>query len=328
MTKIWGCICIMDDRIDNITFGGSITTSANALMVAVRAGQYMSAIVHISPSTYELTLDGQSSLSVALSLDLEVEGHLSVKLDVGNQFMEGEVDGFFRTAAGAVGPAPVIAGASLSGEGQANWHVGFNPIDGNSYQSFQGSIAMNVMGVAVSVDFVPPFVHSTGFGTGLNAGFYFGVNAPKSEAWVLLGPDPRYQLNMAALPDRLTGVYGFVAIKQGIDLYVVSGEYEVFVGLGAFVLDVVRATNLGGLKPPGFPLVGAPYAIGNLGGRIHGEILGGLVSAGAWFNLQLIAPYPFHFEGTVGLEGCVAWVFCGSVSITVGLNTAQGFYIK
>ena len=329
MTQIWGCVCIRDDRIDNIVFGGSLTTSSNTLMVVARTGQHMSAIVRMSPSVFEVTLDGTATLSVALSLDMEVNGHLSIKFDVGNQFMEGEVDAYFRTAAAVATPdlPPVLAGASLTGQGQANWHIGLNPFDSNSYQSIQGSISMNVMGVVVSV--VPPFV--VGAGMGLNAGFYIGMNAPKSDAWVLLGSNPRYQLNMAALPDRLTGVYGFVQIKHDISLFILSGGYEVFVGLGAFVLDVGQAAGLGGLLPPvppGTPLAGIPYAVGNLGGRIHGEFLGGLVGGSAWINLQLIGPYPFSFEGTIGIEGCVLWVACTTYHFTVGVNTNEGFYVR
>jgi hypothetical protein len=53
-----------------------------------------------------------------------------------------------------------------------------------------------------------------------------------------------------------------------------------------------------------------------------------LVSAGAYFDLQIIGPYPFGFQGTVGLEACVLWVACGSVDVTIGLNTTEGFYIR
>jgi hypothetical protein len=52
-----------------------------------------------------------------------------------------------------------------------------------------------------------------------------------------------------------------------------------------------------------------------------------LVSAGGWADLNVIAPYPFAFEGTLGLEGCVLWVFCGSVDVTVGLSSADGLFV-
>jgi len=93
---------------------------------------------------------------------------------------------------------------------------------------------------------------------------------------------------------------------------VISGGYEFFVGLGLFVNDPVPA----------------PYLVGNLGGRVHGEILGGLASAAAGFNIQIIGPYPGLFHGSVSLEACVLWVFCGGVDIGIGLNTTDGFYIE
>ena len=36
-------------------------------------------------------------------------------------------------------------------------------------------------------------------------------------------------------------------------------------------------------------------------------------------------PAPIYFDGTVGLEGCVAWVLCASVELNAGLNS-NGFY--
>jgi hypothetical protein len=68
--------------------------------------------------------------------------------------------------------------------------------------------------------------------------------------------------------------------------------------------------------------------VGHVGVHIWGEILGGAVSAGGWADLDVIAPYPFSYEGTLGLEGCVAWVFCGSVDVTVGLNSSDGLFVR
>ncbi len=139
-----------------------------------------------------------------------------------------------------------------------------------------------------------------------------------------MGDDPRYALNLTPMPSRLSGLYGSLSVSQSISLFIISGGYELHVGLGAFTLTPASATLLGALAAG----PGLPYIVGNLGGRIHGEILGGLVSAAAWFNLQLMGPYPFSFQGTVGLEACVLWVFCGSVDLTIGLNTTEGFYIR
>jgi hypothetical protein len=54
---------------------------------------------------------------------------------------------------------------------------------------------------------------------------------------------------------------------------------------------------------------------------VYGEILGGLVSASAWANLSLRGPAPTLFEGTFGLEGCVLWVLCASVSVTATVDS-------
>jgi hypothetical protein len=152
-----------------------------------------------------------------------------------------------------------------------------------------------------------------------------GVNAPKDHAWVLQDTDSRFKLNMAPLPDRLTGVYGYVKASQSVNLWIVSGGIEAYAGVGGFLLtpEEVRP-DLGALPSP----FGLPYVVGNLGIHVWGEILGGLVSAGAWGDFGIMLPYPFHFEGTLGLEGCVLWAFCERVDVTCGLNTAEGFYLR
>ncbi|OPX32615.1 hypothetical protein B1H10_07340 [candidate division KSB1 bacterium 4484_188] len=102
-------------------------------------------------------------------------------------------------------------------------------------------------------------------------GFYVGLNAPKNKAWILQDEHSRFRLNTSVLPDRLTGLYGYNQSSVGFNVFIFSGGIETYVGLGGFV-----------------------------GVHIHGEILGGLVSAGAWGDLQVIGPYPFSFQGTVG----------------------------
>jgi hypothetical protein len=186
------------------------------------------------------------------------------------------------------------------------------------FVEMQGMIGLKMMASAG----IPGL--GAGAGMGITGAFYIGKNAPKSRAWVLVGGDPRFSLNMTPLPDHLTGIYGSIHIEQGVNIAIISGGYEITVGLGAFVLEPSAAASLGALSPG----IGLPYVVGDLGGRIHGEILGGLVSAGAYFNLSIIGPYPFGFEGKVGLEACVLWVACGSVDVTIGLNTTEGFYIR
>jgi hypothetical protein len=52
------------------------------------------------------------------------------------------------------------------------------------------------------------------------------------------------------------------------------------------------------------------------------------VSAGGWGNFNVIAPYPFSYQGTIGLEGCVAWVVCGSTDVTAGVNSQDGLFVE
>lgn len=292
ITRIWGCVCIKDDAVENIVVGGELTNSVG-VSVAIRAATYSSAILQITPSLTRFTVDGEVAISVMAGLDAMVNGHMQLTLNHGEGFVEGEVMGKIRVAGGAV-----ILSSSIEAEGQMNWHLG------NDFNELQGMVAVRVMGYGG----LPGL--GVGAGTGVGAGFYLGVNAPKGRAWVLIGSNPRYSLNMAPLPDNLTGVYGFVSLSQSISIVIISGGYDLYVGFGAFLT-------------PG------PTVVGNLGGRIHGEILGGLVSAAAYFNLQVIlGTSGFGFQGTVGLEACVLWVICGSIDITVGLNSAEGFYIR
>ena len=136
----------------------------------------------------------------------------------------------------------VFSGSSIKGQGQANWHISLNPLADNAYQSIQGSIALEIMTFSASVNTTPPFIHTSGAGSGLDAGFYFGWNAPKSEAWVIQGANPRYQFNMNALPNRLSGMYGFVQVKDSRNFYLFSGGYEVFAGMGGFLFSSASMT--------------------------------------------------------------------------------------
>ena len=307
ITRIWGCICVKDDGLENLVVGGEVTNSASFSIVA-RVGSYLSVILQVNPSLARVTIDGEATVSLVAEFDAVINGHMQLTMNFAEGFLEGEISGKVRLAEGN----PILASNSLQAEGQLNWHVGID------FFELQGMVALRMMS---SVG-IPGL--GAGAGTGVSAAFYIGKNAPKSRAWVLIGGDPRFSLNTSALPERLTGIYGSLHVEQGINLFIISGGYEITVGLGAFQLEPAGAAALGALAP----VPGLPYVIGNLGGRIHGEILGGLVSAGAWFDLQVIGPYPFGFEGRVGLEACVLWVACGSVDVTIGLNTSEGFYIR
>jgi hypothetical protein len=152
---------------------------------------------------------------------------------------------------------------------------------------------------------------------GFGGGFYVGHNAPSEKAWVLqeanLSTDA-FEKNGG----KLTGIYGYASYSKGIELgFVFSGSVEVFLAYGLFLISTP-----------------VPVLTGHLGGGIHGEILGGFVSASATLNQQINGPYPGSFEGTAGLEGCVCVKFlgcaCKSVNLTVGLSMSETppLYIK
>jgi hypothetical protein len=130
-------------------------------------------------------------------------------------------------------------------------------------------------------------------------------------------------LSRAILPATLTGIFGYGQVSFSRSIYVLSGGIDLYIGAGAFSAPLAS----GGPMAPfaGNPML--PYVVGTCGAYLHGEILGGLVSASGWANLSLRGPIPIYFEGTVGLRGCVAWVLCASASITVGVNDS-GFYLN
>ena len=116
----------------------------------------------------------------------------------------------------------------------------------------------------------------------------------------------RFGISDSILPQSLTGIYGYGQLKFGVNWYIFGGGVEIFLGVGLF-------------GP-------VPNIFGHCGVYVHGEILGGLVSASAWADLALRGPVPLYFEGSLGLEGCVLWFLCASIEVTAGLNS-DGFYL-
>jgi hypothetical protein len=155
---------------------------------------------------------------------------------------------------------------------------------------------------------------------GLEGGFFIGHQVPKQLAWVLRPTNPHFGVSDAILPATLTGIFGYGQISFGFNAYVLGGGVSLYAGMGAF------SETPAGLTSKWTSIVGLPYVLGTCGIYAHGEILGGLVSASAWGNLSLRGPIPTYFEGTFGLQGCVAWVVCASVDITGGINS-NGFYL-
>jgi len=295
MNSITGCGCIENGQLERVMLEAKLEDTAD-VNVLLRSAGYGSVSWLLTPSISQLEIEGDMYLSLLTGANLEVQGHSKFTMDRAHDFVEGEVDGKLDTST-------ALGGSSVSADGQLNWHLGKG--DRDSYQSIQGKLAVKI---------VTPMS-----GLGTEGGFYVGINAPKSEAWVLAGTD-KFKLNMDPLPDRLTGLYGYAKLTRSINLYVFSGGIEAFAGLGGFVQSAPGTSS--GLEH------GLPFVVGNVGLHIWGEILGGAVSADGWADLNVIAPYPFSFQGTLGLEGCAAWVFCGSVDVTAGLNSSEGLFVK
>ena len=120
---------------------------------------------------------------------------------------------------------------------------------------------------------------------------------------------------------NLTGVYGYGQLSIGFNAYILGGGIDIFVGAGAF------ATPLPG--GPAASFVGAallPYVVGTCGIYVHGEILGGLVSASAWANLSLRGPIPPTSKAPSACRD--AWCgCCAPRSPSPPASTSSGLYL-
>ena len=239
----------------------------------------------MTPTSLDFYVAGDMMLGLGIT-EVEASGMADLLFDFLTSTAEGE---FF----GRIDSDAALAG--LSGEGQLTWHI---------------SPAMQ-------------YPAGPGEGEGLLAhrragarGRFFVDNVPNALAWALDTTDPHFRMSRAILPATITGFDGYGVASAGFNLYILGGGVDIFVGAGAFSAPVSDGTVLAPFA--GNPLL--PYVVGACGIHAYGEILGGLVSASGWANLSLRGPVPRYFEGTFGLRGCVAWVLCGSVSITARLS--------
>jgi hypothetical protein len=294
LARIDGCARIEGPTLTRMSLYGSLERSvAVGSIFGPKAGYEAEINISVTPTTFDFYLSGDLLVSVAL-VDLEAAATVHLRHDFAAGSAEGELFGQINADA-------VVAG--LSGEGQLTWFLG------SSMQYLQGRLKVGVISLIVS--------------GGLEGGFFIGNNVPKTLAWVLDPTDTRFGMSRSILPATLTGVYGYGQASFGVNYYVFGGGVDLFVGAGAFSAPIAAG---GPLAPfAGNPLL--PYVVGSCGVSVHGEILGGLVSASAWANLSLRGPVPTHFEGTFGLKGCVAWVLCASTDITAGVDDS-GFYVS
>jgi hypothetical protein len=292
IAQIAGCARIEGPTLARLTLYGTLEESAAAGSIfGPKVGFETEIDIAVTPTTFDFYASGDMLLSVAL-VDIEASATVHLLFDFAMGSAEGELYGRVDCDA-------VVAG--LSGEGQLTWYVS------STMQYLQGRLKVGVISVIVS--------------GGLEGGFFIGNNVPKALAWVLDPTDTHFGMSRSILPATLTGVYGYGQASIGFNAFVLGGGVDIFAGAGAFNASV--AGPLTGFA--GTSLL--PYVVGACGIYVHGEILGGLVSASAWANLSLRGPVPTYFEGTFGLRGCVAWVLCASTSLTAGINSS-GFYLS
>lgn len=269
----------------------SVTTGTG--IIEPRAGYAVEVNVTTTPNTVDLIASGNMMLQVAgAAVELSATAHLLHDFD--RDSSEGEV-------VGRVDCSTVLGG--IEGDGQVTWFVG------QHMQYLQGRLKV----------FLCSFIAEGA----MEGGLFLGHSVPKALAWVARTDSPHFGVSDEMLSDTLTGVFGYGRIAFGFDYFVFGGGIELYAALGAFDATPPGQTSDWCPRWPAVP--GLPYVIGACGIHLHGEILGGLVSASAWAELQLRGPAPY-FEGSIGLEGCVLWVICASIDVTAGFN-ADGFYI-
>jgi hypothetical protein len=290
LAQIDGCARIEGPTLARITLYGMLEESAaSGSLLGPRVGYETEIDIAVTPTTFDFYASGDMLLSVLVDLNVSATAHLLVDFAAGSA--EGDFDGRVDCDAAVAG---------LTGQGQLTWYVG------PTMQYLQGRLQVGVISLNSGA---------------LEGGFFIGNNVPKELAWVLDPTDTHFGMSRSILPPILTGVYGYGQASISVSYWVIGGGVDIFAGAGAFSAPLAA----GGPVAPfaGNPLL--PYVAGACGIYVHGEILGGLVSASAWANLSLRGPVPTYFEGTFGLQGCVAWVLCASVEITAGINSS-GFY--
>jgi hypothetical protein len=291
IAEISGCARIEGPLLTRMSFYGLLEQSAAAgSILGPKVGYAVDIDINVTPTSFDFYASGDMLLAVG-GVEVEVSASVHLLADFATHAAEGELIGRINCDAILVG---------LSGEGQITWHA--DP----AMHYLQGRMKVSVCSWVVS--------------GGLEGGFFVGESVPANLAWVLQPTNPHFGITTMILPPTLTGIFGYGQISFGVNWYVLGGGVDLYVAMGAFL-----TIPAGGLTA----IVGAglPYVVGACGVYVHGEILGGLVSASAWANLAIRGPIPLYFDYTIGLEGCVAWVLCASVTLNAGLDSS-GFYLN
>ncbi|HOT07846.1 MAG TPA: hypothetical protein PLI05_11220 [Methanotrichaceae archaeon] len=294
ISELCGCARIEGALLKQISLHGWLErcVATGTGILAPKAGAVVETLISVTPTSCTYAASGVMTISIG-GADVDASGSAFLYIDHATKTAEGQFDGRIDCNSAMV---------ALQGRGQVTWYISPTVL------AFQGSIM-----VAVNC--------WTG-GIEMEGGIFLGYNVPKSQAWVLQKASPHYGISDYLLPDTLTGIYGYGRIAFGVNFYVFGGGVEIFVGLGGFMDTPAGYSS--DIDTTGYLL---PYFLGRGGFYLHGEILGGLVSAEGWATLQLIEP-SLNFEGSLGLRGCVLWVLCASVSVTAGISSRGEFYLE
>jgi len=256
-----------------------------------RAAGAATLVLGYSPSRTDM-LQAGDFYTVVMTKNVEVVGYLTMTVDRDADFAEGYMKGLINLDG-------ILHG--VSGLGEFSWHFGLDN------ETIQGRVAVSMYSIGAG--------GSGASGTAEESGLWVGINTNKDDVWVMDGISGRFGLNKGGLPQHITGFYAYQSHSESIDYkYVLSGGYQTYAGIGAFV-------GYGTPTGIGFGVVG------NVGVYIWGKILGGIVSADGWGDLQMVAGLPPAFQGEIGVDYCLGWFFCGTEMIHGGYNVNQGFFL-
>jgi hypothetical protein len=298
MREIYGCARIEGPLLSRISLYGLLekSTATGMGILSPKAGYSVEVNLTSTPNSLDFTASGDLLLQVEGSaVDLSASVHLL--RDFSRDSAEGEV-------IGRIDCNTILGG--LEGDGQVTWYA--DP----TMAYLQGRMKVYLCGWIGS--------------GGMEGGMFIGHDVNKALAWILHTDSEHFGVSDNILPAKLTGIFGYGQGSFGWNAgYIFGGGIELYAGMGAFS----ESPGLSGVWPTNWsaiPGLGLPYVIGSGGMYIHGEILGGVVSASAWADLDLRGPAPIYYKGTCGLEGCALWVMCKSVNVTAGLSK-DGIYL-
>ncbi len=292
--EVWGCVNIEGHTLSCMTLGYTLeTTEQSSFGFWGGTGSMVEVKLVIKPTFTSFSAGGRMYVSMGIAGGkASLDGIILLTADFANSIVTGDMQGSFDFG-------HLFGG--LKAAGHVNWYL--SP----TTQYFQGRAEIEVYGRTM--------------GGGASGGIFLGMNVPVSQAWVLTDPGNRYSVNLTGL-STISGIYGYGSVSFSFNFGIFSGGIGIYAGVGAFLtpLPGCESAAAAGVVMP------FPFVLANMGVSLDGEILWGLVSASAWVNLQFAFGSYNYFEGTAGLEGCVLWVICASVDVTVRLDQT-GFHI-